>query len=310
MPHRRAVDEIQGLDPERDHQRIMHLVASYEFPWDITRSLEFALFRTFASPGISALLDRTGEFGARPQKRYDDTDLIVSTFFERGYDSPDGREALRKMNRLHGRFDISNEDFLYVLSTFVFEPIRWMARFGYRPMTRTEQLASFHFWRQVGRRMAIREIPDTCEELESFNREYERTRFRFSDTNRRVGAATRDLFLGWLLPRPLFALGKPMVYALMDDALLDAFGFPRPPAVLRAAVEAAMRARARVIRLLPERRRARLRTEMRHRSYPSGWSYDRLGPPGVAMDGPDPALAGAAAGVSSVPSAESDTGGM
>jgi hypothetical protein len=301
MPHRRVAREIQAMDPERDHQRIMHLVASYEFPWDLTRSLEFALFRTFASPAISALLDRTGEFGARPQKRYDDTDLIVSTFFERGYDSPDGREALRRMNRLHARFDIANEDFVYVLSTFVLEPVRWISRFGYRPMSRTEQLASFHFWRQVGRRMGIRDLPGTYEELECFNRDYERTRFRFSDTNRRVGAATRDLFLGWLLPRPLFGLGKPFVYALMDEPLLDAFGFPKPAPALRAFVEAAMRARARAIRILPERRRPRLRTQMRHRSYPAGWSYDRLGPPGVPTDGPDPALAG----TSSAPAAGS-----
>jgi len=33
---------------------------------------------------------------------------------------------------LCARFQISNEDFLYVLSTFVFESIRWNARFGWR----------------------------------------------------------------------------------------------------------------------------------------------------------------------------------
>ena len=45
-----------------------------------------------------------------------------------GYDSERGREALRKMNRAHSRFDISNDDYLYVLSTFIYEPIRWMER--------------------------------------------------------------------------------------------------------------------------------------------------------------------------------------
>jgi hypothetical protein len=43
------------------------------------------------------------------------------------------------MNALHGRFRIANEDFLYVLSTFVFEPIRWNQRFGWRRMTEFEQ---------------------------------------------------------------------------------------------------------------------------------------------------------------------------
>src|SRR5947199_5628349 len=115
----RVLDEIRRLDPERDDQRIVFLSSCYDFAFDTTRALEFALFRTFAVPSISALLDRTGEFGGRAQKRYDDTDLIVSELMEWGYDSDRGRRALRRMNQLHGRFSIPNEDLLYVLSTFV-----------------------------------------------------------------------------------------------------------------------------------------------------------------------------------------------
>jgi hypothetical protein len=47
-----------------------------------TRALEFALFRTFCVPAISALLDKTQDFGKRAQKRYDDTDIIVSEMME------------------------------------------------------------------------------------------------------------------------------------------------------------------------------------------------------------------------------------
>ena len=54
------------------------------------------------------------------------------------------------MNQIHGRFKISNDDLLYVLSTFVFEPIRWNARFGWRPLIEAERPASFHFWVGVG----------------------------------------------------------------------------------------------------------------------------------------------------------------
>ena len=35
--------EIERLDPERDHQRIVYLSLGYEFPWDAIRSLEIAL---------------------------------------------------------------------------------------------------------------------------------------------------------------------------------------------------------------------------------------------------------------------------
>src|SRR5437667_11177622 len=170
----RILDEIKTLDPLKDHLRIVYLVTCFEFPFDTTRALEFALYRTYCVPSVSALLDKTREFAERAQKRYDDTDIIVSELMEWGYDSDRGKRALRRMNQIHGRFAISNDDFLYVLSTFVFEPIRRNARFGWRPLSDHERLAYFHFWREVGRRMGIRAIPETYEAFERFNLDYER----------------------------------------------------------------------------------------------------------------------------------------
>jgi hypothetical protein len=109
MPSR-VLSEIESLDPMRDHQRIVFLSCRVDFPWDTTRALELALFRTFCIPSISALLHRTQEFERRAQKCYDDTDIIVSELMEHGYDSERGRAALRRMNQIHGRFVISNED--------------------------------------------------------------------------------------------------------------------------------------------------------------------------------------------------------
>ena len=73
------LDEILRLDPVADHKRIVHLHVCYEFPFDTTRSLEFALFRTFAVPSIAALLHSTGEFERRPQRRgYNMVEIIQS----------------------------------------------------------------------------------------------------------------------------------------------------------------------------------------------------------------------------------------
>jgi len=274
-----ALDEILRSDPLHDHQRIVYLSAAFEFPFDMTRALEFALFRTFAVPAIAALLDGTGEFGMRAQKRYDDTDLILSQIYEFGYDSERGRAALRRMNRIHGRFEISNDDFLYVLSTFVYEPSRWMARFGWRSTVEQERLAFFHFWRETGRRMNIRDIPEDYAAFEAFNVAYERANFRFSEASRRVAQATRAMFLDWFLPRPLHALGEPALHALMDARLLGAFGFPEPGRGMRRIVEGALRLRSRMVRLLPERRSPRLRSALRHRTYPQGYRTAELGPP-------------------------------
>jgi hypothetical protein len=125
--------------------------------------------------------------------------------------------------------------------------------------------------------MAIKAIPATYAELEAFNEEYERRQFRRTEQSERVGRATRDMFLAWFpwLPK---RLGAHAIYALMDDRLLDAFGFPRSPPLLRAAVSNAVRARARVVALLPARGRPRLRTRRKTRTYGRGWRHEELGP--------------------------------
>ena len=275
------LETIRRLDPQKDCQRIISLSTCHDFPFDTTRALEFALFRTFCVPSISELLDRTGEFRDRAQKRYDDTDLLVSELVEHGYDSDRGKRAIRRMNQIHGRFQIANDDFLYVLSTFIYEPIRWNERFGWRPLCEQERLGYFHFWREVGRRMNIQSIPAGYDEFDGYNRDYERKHFRFTATNQRVGAATRELFVRWF-PRPLAPLVRGAIYALLDEPLRQAFGFPRPAALTRWLVPAALRLRGRVVRFLPPRRRPRLRTALRHRSYPGGYQIEQLGPPGSA----------------------------
>ncbi len=274
------LNEIRQLDPQQDHERIVFLSTCYEFPFDTTRALEMGLFRTFGVPSIPALLDRTGEFQRRAQRRYDDTAILVSEMLEWGYSSDRGKRALSRVNQLHGRFDIANDDFLYVLSTFIYEPIRWNERFGWRPMCEQERLGMFYFWREIGRRMHIQELPEDYETFERFSREYEQKHYHDTETNHRVGMATVELFVSWF-PRILSPMVRAVIYALLDSSLMDAFGFPQPPRVIRGLVLVALRVRARVLRRLPPRRNPRLRTEATHPSHPSGYVIEQLGPPGT-----------------------------
>jgi hypothetical protein len=273
----RWLREIRTLDPERDSRRIVFLDTFYEFPFDTTRALELAFFKTFAAPTIAGLLHSTGEFTERGQKRYDDTDLLISAFAEDGWDGELGRRALRRMNRIHKRFAISNDDFLYVLSAMVVEPIRWNERYGRRPLLDAEREAAFVFWREIGRRMAIADIPATLEELTALNVAYERDRFEATSAGRALAHAQRDVFLAWFpwLPKRLGARG---ISALLDERLVELLDLDRPTALERRAVGAALRSRARVARALPPRRRPRLRTPMHRRSYPDGYRIEDLGP--------------------------------
>jgi hypothetical protein len=280
-PVRRRFDvlhEIERLDPERDHQRIVYLSFGYEFPWDAIRSLEIALYRTYCVPSISALLDRTGEFRERTQQRYDDTSLIVAEMCKWGYESGRGKEALERMNWAHSHFNIANDDFLYVLSTFIYEPVRWIDAFGWRPTCRNEQLAYYCFWREIGRRMGVRDIPDSYPAFQEWSRAYERAHFRFAETNRRIGSSTRDLFAAWF-PRVFTPVVQYSIYAMLDEAMIAAFGFPKPLPLTRSLLRAALRLRGRAVRWLPPRRAPYFFTDTRNRTYPLGYRISEFGPP-------------------------------
>ncbi len=269
--------DTSRLDPKRDAREIVLALAAWDFPWDIERALEFALFRTYAVPSVSSLLARTGEFEMRTRKRYDDTELILAELLEHGPDHPRGAAALSRMNEMHARFRIANDDFLYVLSTFVFEPMRWIERFGWRPLTGAEKAALFNYYRDLGERMGVRDIPADAAGFEAFNRDYERAHFRYADSNALIGAKTLDMMLGFYLPRALFGLARPGAHALMDAPLLAAMGFPEPPRWVRGLVHALLRARALALRALPKRHRPHLLTRVRRPTYPDGYRIENLG---------------------------------
>ncbi len=278
MREQQVLNKLQPLDPEKDTLEIVRLIANYDFPWDTARSLEFALFRTFAVPSIGNLLAATHEFTKRPQKRYDDTDLILSEMMEHGYDSERGSAALRRLNRIHGHFNISNDDFLYVLSTFVIEPYRWNQRFGYRISGQKELDASYVFWREVGGRMGIKNIPAGFNELKKFNEEYEAKHFAFAEGSRKVADSTLNLFLSWYVPRFMFPLFRPVLCCFMDDRLLQAFHYKKPAALLRVLVNGLMQSRNIITRLTPLRKNPVLRTKRDPIiSYPKGYEVQHLG---------------------------------
>ena len=181
------------------------------FPWDITRALELALLKTFCVPSISGLLSRSREFEQRPRKRYDDTGLMLAELLRHGPTSPAGAAVIARMNRIHGAFAISDRDYLYVLSTFVCEPIRWLARYGWRALSAEEEEALFRFWALVGERMGIPAIPATLAELVAFNRAIEAEAFASAASNRRVADATLAMLLAdWPAPlRPGLARNCP-----------------------------------------------------------------------------------------------------
>jgi uncharacterized protein (DUF2236 family) len=268
---------IAQLDPETEFVEIYRIMSGHEFPWDMRQSLGLALYRTYAVPSVGELLAATGEFQRRTHKRYADTGLILDAILEHGFDGATGRAAIRRMNQMHGAYGISNDDMLYVLSTFVVTPMRWMDRFGWRAMNEAERVASANYYRELARHMNIKGSPVTYVEFAAHLDAYEREHFAYSPGGRAVADATLTLLAGFY-PRPLRPVLRRVTLALLDAPLREAFRYPDPGRVTRALTVAAFRARALVERRLPPRHRAVPVRELREFAiYPEGYTVDRLG---------------------------------
>lgn len=205
---------------------------------------------------------------------------------EHGFTAQEGRTAIRRINQMHRSYDISDDDMRYVLSTFVVMPRRWIDTFGWRRLSRHEIVATTEYYRTLGRHMGIPDIPETFEEFEALLDSYEMQHFAWDQRSRQVSDATLDLMASWY-PRPLAPLLRTATLALLDEPLLRAFRYEAPGATATSVVRRAVKARGRLVRLLPPRRAPHFaRQNWEIKSYPNGYRTADLGThPAPGMSG-------------------------
>lgn len=182
-------------------------------------------------------------------RRYDDTDLLVREFIEQPPNTWRAQLAIKRLNALHGKYVISNDDYLYVLSIFAVEPIRWVNKYGFRKAHPMERLSSYLVWKDVGTKMGVKNIQNSYEDMEEYLDHYEREHMKFSPNNVTVAEGTVALLLS-IVPSFLHPLGRGAVHAMCDARLRAAMGFPEPAFLLPAIIHASLTAAAWVTRLL------------------------------------------------------------
>ncbi|KZT32413.1 hypothetical protein SISSUDRAFT_1055557 [Sistotremastrum suecicum HHB10207 ss-3] len=250
-------------------QKIVHIASLYEFPFVYIKSLEFALFKTYGIGTISKLLLKTGQLSKKENasRRYVDTSILIASMVlyplygpGSGTEAtntmdvdPRGALALARINYIHRLYPtITNEEFLYTLALFVFEPISWINRFEWRKVTQFECEAFFILWVELGRRMGIQNIPDSLADLETWRNEYEEKHMKPSPINQEVASHTITLLLHDV-PPVLKPLGRRIIYSLLETRLREAMMFPEQPKLLIGFVHGLLRVRAFFIKhfLLP-----------------------------------------------------------
>lgn len=172
--------------------------------------------QTYGIPSISRLLVATRQLAeqATVSKRAADTGVIMSEIIYNAPGSPRSVDGIARMNFLHSRYRragrISDADMLYTLSMFALEPVRWIARFEWRPLSHVEMCAMGVYWRDMGEIMgipygALEEYMHAGDDgehddglawldaLDAWSREYERKCMVPAETNKKLGRRTLEL---------------------------------------------------------------------------------------------------------------------
>jgi hypothetical protein len=273
-----SLDRQLTRGPE-DWEQTFRQMALFDLAEDIKLGFFLAYYRNFAIPSGSATLVRNGEIPARPMKRSMDTGVVIYELIAAGLDSARGRHMTSLLNRVHQHVPGSRVDFLYVLMTLLVVPIRWTDRYGWRKPTQTERDAAVRFFRELGARMHITDIPVTFEAAEIFFDDYERRRMAPSTAGKTLMDATVQVFQS-MQPRLLHPVTRRMIATMLDDGqLAAALGLPQSTWWSRSALNAGMSMRNAI------RRRTSLSTvpsfmpgQAAPPVYPQGYNLADVGP--------------------------------
>jgi hypothetical protein len=248
------------LNPTDDPVATVRWLTYCEFPQDFYFAGGMALLKSFGTESVAQLLRQSTKFEKTPIPRFQQTEFLLSTVLDYGFNSEQANKAIQAINIKHesasSRFrQITNDEYLYILSTFIYEGPRWVNRFGWRPLTKAESNCLFLYWREMGKRMNIHSIPDTYEKFQVFNEEYEK---KFLVPNRESKALIKNIFLqlpGGKLP----LISRSAIYLLsltLEDSLREALGLRKPANFPRQVFNAVMQFKAFIACYFPTRKTA------------------------------------------------------
>ncbi|GJJ12690.1 hypothetical protein Clacol_006934 [Clathrus columnatus] len=236
------------LEPEQA-QEIIQNYLFYEHPIIIQLGTQSALIKVYALPSFARLLVRTGQLKSPDSisKRVADTATLIATWLScplirPGTSSdpdsdPRGAIAVARVNYLHRKYKISNDDFLYNLGLFIQEPLDWVARYDWRRPDDLERDATFIFWKEIGMRMGIQNIWGDRKEMVEWIKEYENLHLVPSSDSEILANTTISFFLrrfpAVLGIRPFF---RNIALTLLADRHRTTMGLPDPPRIFRIAI--------------------------------------------------------------------------
>ncbi|KAJ3860522.1 hypothetical protein EV359DRAFT_48951 [Lentinula novae-zelandiae] len=250
-------------------QQIVYESFFHDTPMMMLLGTQVALFKVYGISSIATLLLRTGELKTPHtiNKRLADTSTLIATFlsnplvgpgYETPSDDPRAAIAIARVNYLHRKYRINNDDYLYNLALFMIEPIRWTARFDWRPHSPLEIQAIFTLWTEIGRRMGIKNIWASYTEMEEWVENFEELNMIPSTASAELARTTINHFLERIPIQSLRPLFFQLVLTVLDTRTRNAMQLPEPNPWVSALIHWLFIIRAFVVRnlCLPRRKPA------------------------------------------------------
>ncbi|KAL0576894.1 hypothetical protein V5O48_005075 [Marasmius crinis-equi] len=254
----------------QEAQQIVHDSFLYDAPMTMLLGTQITLFKVFGIASIASILFKSGHLTKESEmnKRLADTSTLIATFVSNPYppragtdDASDPRAAiaLARVNWIHAKYPIKNDDYLYNLALFMLEPIRWTSRFNWRPLTELERKAIFILWTGIGRDLGIEVIWESYEDMEAWADTYEQEHMLPSEDAYNISRVVIDHFMKRVPRLPgLRSLAYNTILALLDERTRYAMQLPTPSALVAHTIYTLFYARAWIVRhlCLPRRKPA------------------------------------------------------
>jgi hypothetical protein len=265
---------IESLGLKENYREIAMLFYTDFQPVMMPKSFNGLMF-TYAAPRISRVLATTGESEHRIAKRVVDTALLAQTVMQHGFASSSGAKAVRRVNEMHSRYEINEDDFIAVGCESIVDTLTLADRFGWRPVTEKEREAIRIYFNSQARAFGSRKpLPASLPLVEHFYSGYLDTELRYESQNRRLAKILLNWFCG-LAPALVRPLLPAMMLSNLDPRIVKACGMKMPS---KLTVRVAHRIMKQLGRRdpLPDNAPNGLAGLVRS-VYPDGWDLDTLG---------------------------------
>ncbi|KAI0159978.1 hypothetical protein GGR52DRAFT_563795 [Hypoxylon sp. FL1284] len=153
---------LNNVPEKEDHvssvrraQVIYRTLMNSEFPFIFVKGVELALFRTYAIPTISSLLDKTTLLTSKSSiaLRYSNTWALFNEFALADWGSDRWVEAMARTRAIHATLrksgKVREEDMLYTLAALATQPVRLINAWEWRQVTDAELCATGTLYRAL-----------------------------------------------------------------------------------------------------------------------------------------------------------------